>query len=199
VQSKKSGAKTGSGPKTNSCIQSSEKPGVKPGLKPGLKPEDRNRRLLRLWYLRMFPRKQPKHPVALSVSLGIFIGVLPTIGIAIFLTFAVCRLLKIPAMPGVMASFIAIPPTQFFVFYPLAYWFGKQVVQPEPIQFDFVEKISVLNLSNMQEIISWLWQNSHLHVLSFLLGIVTLALVLSISSYLLAYYIMHLKKQQYTR
>ena len=43
-------------------------------------------RLGRLYWHRMLPRRDEPHDVALSVAIGVFIGILPTFGVALILT-----------------------------------------------------------------------------------------------------------------
>ena len=78
-----------------------------------------NSRYVRIWRVnvnRMFPVRQDALKVALSVFAGVFIGIWPTIGIAIILTIAFCALFRLPKIPGTVASFVANPVTQFGFF-----------------------------------------------------------------------------------
>ena len=58
------------------------------------KQESKYKRLSRIYYNRMFPRRQDALKVAWSVFIGVFIGVWPTIGLAIILTVALCALFR---------------------------------------------------------------------------------------------------------
>ena len=49
----------------------------------------RRRRVSRIYYNRMFPKRQDALKVAWSVAAGVFIGIWPTIGVAILLTTAI--------------------------------------------------------------------------------------------------------------
>ena len=81
--------------------------------------ESKYKRLSRIYYNRMFPRRQDAMRVAWSVAAGVFIGIWPTIGVAIILTVAFCALFRLPKVPGIVSSFVANPLTQFgFIFLP---------------------------------------------------------------------------------
>ena len=124
-------------------------------------------RTYRYYYHRMFPRRRSPHEVAMSVFLGVFIGVLPTIGVAIPLTVLGCHLFRVPKIPGVLSSFIAIPPTLFFFFYPLGLTTGSLILKPVPIEFDFLEKFSELNLSNIGPTLGFLLKQAGGHFYAF--------------------------------
>uniref|UniRef100_UPI0015678163 DUF2062 domain-containing protein n=1 Tax=Fibrobacter succinogenes TaxID=833 RepID=UPI0015678163 len=61
---------------------------------PRRRQESKYKRLSRIYYNRMFPRRQDALKVAWSVFIGVFIGVWPTIGFAIILTVAICALFR---------------------------------------------------------------------------------------------------------
>jgi uncharacterized protein (DUF2062 family) len=87
-------------------------------------------RLIRLFgYVkhRLFPKRRQPWEVALSVAIGVFVGILPTWGFALFLTLGVLALVRLPKAPGALSSFIAIPPTIFPFFYPVGYWIGSKI------------------------------------------------------------------------
>ena len=75
--------------------------------KPIDKNESKYKRLSRIYYNRMFPKRQDALKVAWSVAAGVFIGIWPTIGIAIILTVAFCavfRLLPVPVPPATVQN-----------------------------------------------------------------------------------------------
>ena len=135
------------------------------------------KRTLRYLGHKMFPRNSDPIPVAWSVALGIFIGVLPTIGIAIPLTLLACLLFRIPKAPGVASSFIAIPPTLFFFFYPTGYGLGTLILQPVAIEFDFLERFKKITLSNLGSSVADLWSQATDHFIAFGIGITIVALI----------------------
>ncbi|MCF0199037.1 MAG: DUF2062 domain-containing protein [Bacteroidaceae bacterium] len=96
-------------------------------------------RLSRIYYNRMFPKHMDALKVAESVAAGVFIGIWPTIGVAILLTLAFCAFFKLPKVPGIVASFVANPLTQFGIFYPSGYFIGCKIWHPEKINFDFLD------------------------------------------------------------
>ena len=49
-------------------------------------PNSRSARISRVLFNRMFPKRLDALKVAFSVSIGVFIGIIPTIGVAILLT-----------------------------------------------------------------------------------------------------------------
>lgn len=78
-------------------------------------------------YRALFPDGQSAFVVAASVFVGVFIAVMPTFGIALPLTVFATAYLRVPKGPGLIASFIATPPTLLFFFYPLAYLLGEKL------------------------------------------------------------------------
>ncbi len=57
--------------------------------------ESRRVRIARVYFNRMFPRRHDAYKVAFSVAVGVFIGIWPTLGIAIILTVAACAALRL--------------------------------------------------------------------------------------------------------
>jgi uncharacterized protein (DUF2062 family) len=102
--------------------------------------ESRGIRLRRYAFNRLFPKRRTPMEVALSVAIGIFIGILPTWGIALILTIAVLALLRLPKAPGALSSFIAIPPTIFAFFYPLGYGLVSGFLNQHPLDAGFLPK-----------------------------------------------------------
>lgn len=153
--------------------------------------EPKYRRALRYYYHRVFPRHQAPVPVAASVFLGVFIGVLPTLGVAIGLTLAATALFKLPKTPGVVASFIAIPPTLFLFFYPVGYFLvGVPLLKPRAIDYDFLEVIGSLTLTNVGEVGGMLWSTASDHVLAFLLGMTIVATLTAALCFMLTVVVM---------
>jgi uncharacterized protein (DUF2062 family) len=156
----------------------------------------RNVRIMRVYFHRLFPKRQPRHNVAFSIFLGIFIGLMPTIGFALVLTFAACRLFRVRALPGMIASFIAIPPTLFLFFYPAGYALGLVMVDPASIDFDFLNVVSDVSLANVTEIVNLLWGSAKGHLLSFVLGMFIVAFGTALIGYGIAFYIMDFRRRE---
>lgn len=159
--------------------------------------ESRTTRLSRIYFNRMFPKRMDALKVAFSVFAGVFIGIWPTIGIAIILTVAVCALLKLPKVPGVVASFIANPVTQFGFFYPAGYFIGKSILKPERISFDFLQEIEGISFRNVTEVVSRLWNEASGHLLAFLLGITIVAFAFALVFGIAAYFIVSYRKKKH--
>ena len=136
-------------------------------------------------------------PVALSVALGVFIGVLPTLGVALLLTAIAQQLLGLPKGPGLVASFIAIPPTLFLFFYPLGYFgVGVPLMHPASIDFDFLEQIHALTLANAGDLIAHLWAVARDHLIAFMVGMLIVASVTALISFVLTYATMERRKRK---
>lgn len=159
--------------------------------------KSRTARISYIYFNRMFPKRMDALQVALSVFLGVFIGIWPTIGVAIILTVAVCALFRLPKVPGVVASFVANPLTQFGFFYPAGYYIGRKILQPEKISFDFLEEIKGLSFSNVIEVVSRLWNEAAGHLLAFLLGITIVAFVFGVFFGIAAYFIVSYRKRKH--
>lgn len=159
--------------------------------------ESRFKRISRIYYNRMFPKRMDALLVSLSVFFGVFIGIWPTIGVAIILTVAVCALFRLPKVPGVVASFVANPLTQFGFFYPAGYFIGKKILQPAQISFDFLKEIEGVSFRNVTEVVSKLWNEAAGHLLAFLLGITIVALVFGLAFGIAAYLIVSYRKRKH--
>lgn len=143
------------------------------------KPNSNSRwtRIRRIYVNRMFPIRQDALKVGFSVAAGVFIGIWPTIGVAIILTVAFCAAFKLPKIPGVVSSFVANPVTQFGFFYPGGYLMGCKLIKPKAIDFDFLEKFEDLSWNNLTEILGYLWTNAADHLLAFMIGITIMAAI----------------------
>lgn len=158
-----------------------------------------NSRYVRIWrvnFNRMFPARQDAIKVAFSVAAGVFIGIWPTIGVAIILTIAFCALFRLPKIPGTVASFVANPLTQFGFFYPAGYFIGCEIVKPDPIAFDFLEKVKTLSFSNVVEVVKELWTNAAGHFIAFMIGITIVAAVFAGIFWGLAYFIVLYRRRK---
>lgn len=160
-------------------------------------PNPRYVRIFRVNFNRMFPVRQDALKVAFSVAAGVFIGIWPTIGVAILLTIAFCSVFRLPKIPGTVASFVANPLTQFGFFYPAGYFIGCAIVDPAPISFDFLEKIKTLSFSNVVSVVQELWQTAAGHFISFLIGITIVAAVFAIIFWGLAYGIVLYRRKRH--
>lgn len=159
--------------------------------------ESRFKRISRVYFNRMFPKRMDAFLVSLSVFAGVFIGIWPTIGVAIILTVAVCALFRLPKVPGVVASFIANPLTQFGFFYPAGYFIGKKILQPAQISFDFLKEIESVSFRNVTDVVSKLWTEAAGHLLAFLLGITIVAFVFGLAFGIAAYFIVSYRKRRH--
>jgi uncharacterized protein (DUF2062 family) len=154
-------------------------------------------RTLRYYYHRVFPRHERSLPVAISVAIGVWIGVFPTIGVAILLTALVAQIARVPKAPGILASFIAIPPTLFFFFYPLGYFgVGLPLLDPPQLDFEFLAEIEKLNMANAGEIAGRLWRDAREHLIAFVVGMAIVATVTAAISFVVAYLVMEQKRRR---
>lgn len=159
--------------------------------------ESRRSRVFRIYFNRMFPKRMDAYAVAGSVAIGVFIGVWPTLGVALILTVAICALLKLPKVPGVIASFVANPVTQFGFFYPAGYFLGSAIIKPEKISFDFLQELEGLSFKNCSTIFSKLWNEAFWHLIAFLVGITLVALIFAIIFWVIAYFVVVYRKRKH--
>lgn len=159
--------------------------------------EPKYKRLSRIYYNRMFPRSQDALKVAGSVAAGVFIGIWPTIGVAIILTVAFCALLRLPKVPGIVASFVANPLTQFGFFYPAGYSIGCKLLNPKSITFDFLGEFERISLRNAAVILKNLWINASGHVVAFLVGITIVAAIFGLLFFIASYFIVSFRKKRW--
>jgi uncharacterized protein (DUF2062 family) len=160
--------------------------------------ENRWKRRLNYLFHRMFPKRQSRHKVDLSVFLGVFIGLLPTLGIALILTYAAAKIFRVPPGPGLASSFIAIPPTLFLFFYPSGYAVGRWILNPpQSAGVDILKQMEEMTMSNAFEKISFMWHDAKLHFLSFMIGIFFVALAFATLSYFLSLVVMHFRHKNW--
>jgi uncharacterized protein (DUF2062 family) len=124
----------------------------------------------------LFPKDASPVAVGMSVFVGAFIGVLPTLGVALPLTAVAVTLLRLPKGPGLAASFIAIPPTLFLFFYPIGYALGRYLYEPPSIGVDFLARVRALSITQPEDITS-LAKTAGSHVVAFLIGMAIVAAV----------------------
>jgi uncharacterized protein (DUF2062 family) len=154
-------------------------------------------RTLRYYYHRLFPRHEGSVAVATSVFLGVFIGVMPTLGIALILTAIACQLARVPKGPGLLASFIAVPPTLFFFFYPLGYFgVGIPLMHPPALHFEFLAEIERLSMVNVAEIAGRLWRDAREHLIAFLVGMTVVAFVTGVVAFIATFLVMERKRRR---
>jgi uncharacterized protein (DUF2062 family) len=135
------------------------------------------RQRLRAFYRALFPEGQSAVLVAISVFVGVFIAVLPTIGVALPLTVLVTTLCRLPKGPGLVASFVATPPTLFLFFYPLGYFLGRTLTAPPAIDLELLSELQQLSLYTIREVVGRLWQDARPHLLAFMFGILIVSLI----------------------
>lgn len=159
--------------------------------------ESKYKRLGRIYYNRMFPRRQDASKVAWSVAAGVAIGIWPTIGVAIILTVAFCALFRLPKVPGIVASFVANPLTQFGFFYPTGYSIGCKIINPDKINFDFLSEFEGVSFKNFTSVISHLWTSATDHVVAFLIGITIVALFFGAIFFVATFLIVNYRKKKW--
>ncbi len=161
------------------------------------RPRRRNlARALRYYAYRLLPRHEPSGKVAASVALGIWIAILPTLGVALALTVLAAHIARVPKGPGLVSSFVATPPTLFLFFYPLAYFgVGVPLLRPRELDFDFLGEVQKLNLSNAGEIGARLWQDAREHVIAFLVGVLVVATVSAALGFGASYVLMERRRR----
>lgn len=138
------------------------------------------RQRLRELYRALFPQGQSPIRIASSVFVGVFIGVLPTLGFALPLTALVAGLCRLPKGPAMVASFVATPPTLFLFFYPLGYFVGRSILTPAEVRIRLLDEMRQLTLLTAGDVVSRLWADARMHVLAFLLGMTIVALVTAV-------------------
>lgn len=153
------------------------------------------RERLRSFYRALFPEGQSAAMVAVSVFLGVFIGVFPTIGFALPLTAFATSLLRLPKGPGLVASFVATPPTLFMFFYPLGYLLGTKLTAPPAVKLQLLVELRRLAPSTVREVLGGLWRDARLHVLAFVLGMVIVSLLTGVIVATASYWIIVRRKQ----
>ena len=156
-------------------------------------------RLGRLWWHKMLPRREGANPVALSVAVGVFIGLMPTFGVALVLTIATLELFKLPKLPGCISSFIAVPPTIFPFFYPLGYWTGRHLVETRPLAIDLLGTLKGMSLAETPETLKMLAAVAGDHLLAFFVGMTIVATAFAVLFYFLAYWAMRAKNAKFLR
>jgi uncharacterized protein len=73
----------------------------------------------------------PPHKLALGIAVGIFVALLPLIGIQMVLSFALAWLLRANKAVGVALVWISNPFTMVPLFYP-GYWLGCKILGRKP-------------------------------------------------------------------
>ncbi len=158
--------------------------------------EPRRVRLWRYYLHRLLPTRHGSMPIAISVFFGVFIGVMPTIGIAIPLTVLCCWLFRTPKIPAVVASFVANPFTQFGFFYPLGYTIGRFLLRPPAIGFDFLAHMETLSMSNFKQVGLHLVNDAGSHLLAFMVGMVPVSVFFALLFAVAAYFGAEYRKKQ---
>lgn len=140
-------------------------------------------------YASLFPEGQRAGAVTASVFIGVFIGVLPTIGFALPLTVLATSLCRVPKGPGLVASFIATPPTLFFFFFPLGYLVGMRLLEPPAGRVVLLDELHQMTLFTVSEVLPRLWAQAKPHVCAFAVGILIVSLLTSIVVAALTYWV----------
>ncbi|MFT3923940.1 MAG: DUF2062 domain-containing protein [Myxococcales bacterium] len=153
-------------------------------------------RTLRYYAHRLLPRHGHSGRVAWSVALGIWIAVLPTLGIALALTALAAHIARVPKGPALVSSFVATPPTLFLFFYPLAYFgVGLPLLRPAAVQVDLLAEVQKLTLTNAGEISTRLWHDARGHVIAFLFGVLVVATATAAMGFGASYLLMEQRRR----
>jgi hypothetical protein len=72
---------------------------------------ERMKRLAKLGYLKILRLDDPPEKIAMSVSMGVFIGIMPSLGIGIILCIAGAHVFKLNKAAAILGSFIMNPLT----------------------------------------------------------------------------------------
>jgi uncharacterized protein (DUF2062 family) len=147
------------------------------------------RQRARAAYAALFPEGQGALPVTASVFLGVFIGVLPTIGFALPLTVLATSLCRVPKGPGLVASFIATPPTLFLFFFPGGYLLGLQLLHPPEAHVALLEELRHVTLYTVSEVVPRLWHQATPHLVAFAIGIFIVSLLTALVVSALTYWV----------
>lgn len=135
--------------------------------------------------------------MGISVALGIWIAVLPTLGVALALTLLAAQLARVPKGPGLLSSFVATPPTLFLFFYPVAYFkVGLPLLNPPPASVDFLAELQTLTLVNAGQVATHLWHDARGHVIAFLVGVSIVATLTAALGFAIAYAIMERQRHK---
>ncbi len=156
----------------------------------------RLRERLRIFYRALFPEGESAALISGSVFLGVFIAVLPTIGLALPLTLLATSICGLPKGPGLIASFVATPPTLFLFFYPLGYLLGDALTAPPSANIALLDELQKLTPGTVQAVLGHLWHDARPHVLAFLLGSLIVSLLTASLVAALSYFIMVRRRVQ---
>jgi uncharacterized protein (DUF2062 family) len=126
-------------------------------------------------YRALFPEGQSAFVVAASIFVGVFIAVLPTFGVALPLTVLATAFLRVPKGPGLIASFIATPPTLLFFFYPIAYLLGEWLTVTHKSGTAMLTEVQELAPLSLSDLFTKADQTGT-HVAAFLIGTLIVAL-----------------------
>ncbi len=149
----------------------------------------RIRQRLRQFYEALFPEGHSPASTALAVFVGVFIGVLPTLGFALPLTAVVAGLCRLPKGPALVASFVATPPTLFLFFYPSGLVLGKYMLNLPESDFDFVGAFREISFLNATAQLAQLWAEARRQSVAFLVGMPVVAFVTGILVAFTSYWI----------
>jgi uncharacterized protein (DUF2062 family) len=137
----------------------------------------------------LFPPGQAPLAVSISVFLGVFIGVMPTIGIALPLTVLATAVFRVPKGPGLVASFVASPPTLFLLFLPAGYLLGRRLLAPPPSAVALLDEVQKATLFNVGEVCSRLWLEARPHLMAFAFGITIVSLITALACAAATYWV----------
>lgn len=156
-------------------------------------------RLGKLIWHRALPRKDSPAPVAWSVAIGVFIGILPTFGFSLALTIVILSLLRLPKLPGSISSFIAIPPTIFPFFYPVGYLIGRKVITTTPMDIGLIDILQNMRISQIFTTLYNLAQTAGDHLLAFCVGTAILGSAFALFFFIATYIAMKIKQKHLIR
>ena len=138
---------------------------------------------MRYFMYRLFPRRQDPHRLSLAIALGVFVALLPSLGLALVFTVFLCAFFRLPKIPACVASFVGTPPTLIFFFWPISYKVGLFILPKQTKNIDLVHKMASLNLNNFSQEMALIWSESQVHLWAFLVGTLIVSFVFAFLSY----------------
>jgi hypothetical protein len=95
----------------------------------------------------------------------------------------------VPKGPGLVASFIATPPTLFLLFFPSGYFLGLRLIHPPGAGIALLDELRKVTLFTVSEVVSRLWLQAKPHLVAFGVGIFIVSLVTALLVSALTYWV----------
>ncbi len=128
----------------------------------------------------MFNKSEPKGVTAASISLGIFMGIVPIWGFQMLVAIALAVLLRLNKALVLLSANISIPPMIPFIIF-LSYKTGALWLGDNAVPFDLNDEITL--------------QSIHLNFIQYLYGSITLAFVAALAIGSVSYLVLLLVKK----